>query len=184
MPAVLPREAAASRFSTRPSNSSPPSRSEAPSMPWPGRKIATSCPATSERAGSPLEDSKGMSPPAEQLLGHRRHPLRLEAKVLLQLLERCRGAERLHADDFPLTPHVALPTESRGLLHRDASLHLRRQDAVAVLARLLLEDVPGRHGHHPRANALGEQRLVCRDGQAELAAGGNQHHLRLAAGRV
>ena len=46
----------------------------------------------------------GASPKAEHFLRHRHHPVGLEAELLLQLLQRRRGAERLHPDD---APHVA-----------------------------------------------------------------------------
>src|SRR5262245_32964518 len=53
------------------------------------------------------------SRPPEQLPRDRDNPLGLEAKLALQLLERRRGAEGLHADDAALRPHVPIPSQHR-----------------------------------------------------------------------
>ena len=42
----------------------------------------------------------------------------------------------------------------------NARFDARRQNAVPVFLRLVLEDVPGRHRNHARADALGDQFLV------------------------
>ena len=52
----------------------------------------------------------------------RDHAFGLEAKLALQLFERCRSTERMHADDTALPAHVALPAERGGLLDRHTSL--------------------------------------------------------------
>ena len=90
----------------------------------------------------------------------------------------------MHPDDAAFAADVALPSERGGLFDRDARADRRRQHRVAVLARLLLEEVPGRHRHHAGADALGEQLLVRGDGERELAARRDQDQLGLAAGRV
>src|SRR5580658_2418291 len=46
--------------------------------------------------------------------------VRLEAKLLLQLLKRRRGSEGLHTNDAARQAHIALPSQSRALLHGDA----------------------------------------------------------------
>src|SRR5437762_7774520 len=63
--------------------------------------------------------------------------VRLEAELFLELLERRRGSEGLHADDPPRLTDVALPSQGGGLLHGDASFHFGRQHAVPVFARLM-----------------------------------------------
>src|SRR5260370_27550297 len=61
---------------------------------------------------------------APEQLGRGRHDaFGLEAELALQLLERRRGAEGLHADDAALGPDIAIPSEDRGLLDGDARLH-------------------------------------------------------------
>src|SRR5262245_65700634 len=64
---------------------------------------------------------------AEQLPDGIRHTLRLEPEFSVQLLERGRRTECVHADDTAGLPaDVALPAEGRGLLHRAARRHLGR----------------------------------------------------------
>src|SRR5262245_14876290 len=95
---------------------------------------------------------------AEQLPDGLGHALGLESEFSLQLLERSRRTECVHANDTAGFPaDVALPAESRGLLHRDARRHLGRQHAVLICLRLVLEDVPGRHRDHARRS---EERRV------------------------
>src|SRR5215831_18181477 len=68
--------------------------------------------------------------------------LRFEAEFVLKLLERRRSSERLHTNDAASSTNISLPAKGRGLLDRNARLYIRRQDAVAILLRLMLEDVP------------------------------------------
>src|SRR5205085_854905 len=78
---------------------------------------------------------KGRSPSDERLrLGD--DAVGLEAELALQLLERRRRAERLHADDAARGSNVALPAERRALLDREPRRHGRRQHTVAVRLRL------------------------------------------------
>jgi hypothetical protein len=59
--------------------------------------------------------------------------------------------------------------QGRGLVHRNARGDVGRQDAVLVRLRLMLENIPGRHRDHERANALREQLLVSVDTETDLA---------------
>src|SRR5215472_10396025 len=93
-------------------------------------------------------------PFAEQLLRHLGDALRLESIFSQQLLERGRCAKCLHADDAAGPADVAFPAEGRGLLHGDARGYVGRQHAVLVRLRLMLENIPRRHGDHARADAL------------------------------
>ena len=86
--------------------------------------------------------------PVEHFLGYLGYALRLEPELLLQFLERRRGAKSVHADDSALCAGVAVPTEGGRLLDRYAGRHLRGEDTVPVLQGLVLEKVPGRHRHH------------------------------------
>src|SRR6516162_8315404 len=108
-------------------------------------------------------------PFAEQLFDDLGDALRLEPVFSQQLLERCRRAECLHADDAARPADVAFPTEGRGLLHGDARVDVGRQHAVLVRLRLMLENVPGRHRNHARPDALGEEFLVGLYAQVDLA---------------
>src|SRR5262249_32049372 len=121
---------------------------------------------------------------AEELLRDLRHTLRLEPVFSQQLLERGRRAERLHTHDATGCADVAFPAEGRRLLHRDARGDVGRQHAVLVRLRLMLENIPGRHRDHARADALRDELLVGVDAEADLAARRDQDQLRLAAGGV
>src|SRR5262249_53985700 len=63
---------------------------------------------------------------------------RLEAELALQLLERRRRAEGVHADDAARRSDVALPAERGGLLDGDAGPHRGRQHVVAIRRRLFV----------------------------------------------
>src|SRR5262249_17794419 len=106
------------------------------------------------------EDNAYGSRPAELCLCSCSHLVWLETKFPLELLERRRRPERVHADNTARPADVALPPERRGLLHRDARCHLWRQDGILILLRLLFEDVPGRHRDHARPDALSDELLV------------------------
>src|SRR4029077_4689385 len=103
--------------------------------------------------------TRGSLPP-EQFLDFRHHAVGLEAELSLQLLERRRGAERLHADDASAAADVAVPAERGALLDRDPRRHGRQKHAVAVLLRLFIEDLPRRHRDDARADALRGELLV------------------------
>ena len=76
------------------------------------------------------------------------------------------------------------PAEGRGLFHRDPRRDLRRQHAVAILLRLIVEQFPRRHAHHARLDALRLELFVRFDAQRHFAAGRQQEHVRLAVRRV
>jgi hypothetical protein len=69
----------------------------------------------------------------------------------------------MHADDPTGPSRIALPAEGRGLLDRDAGLDLARQDVVAVLVRLALEDVRG--GRAPESATDRAGAAVARSGR-------------------
>src|ERR1043166_5815111 len=116
----------------------------------------------------------------KQFLGRRHHLVWFEAKLSLQFFERCRRAKSFHADHAPRPTDVALPAESRGLLHRDARRHLRRQHCILILLWLMLEDVPGWHRHHARPDALGNKLLVGFYSDTHLTARCDENHFRVA----
>ena len=60
----------------------------------------------------------------------------------------------------PCRADVALPSEGRRLFYRDPRRHLGGKDAVSIFLRLMVEKIPGWHGHHPRANPLSLQLFV------------------------
>src|SRR5262249_59012292 len=92
-------------------------------------------------------------PFAEQLLRDLGDALGLEPVFSQQLLERGRRAKRLHADNAARPADIAFPTERRGLLHGDTRGDVGRQHAVLVRLRLILENIPGGHRDHARADA-------------------------------
>src|SRR3546814_17711283 len=54
---------------------------------------------------------------------------------------------------------------------------------VAVVRRLLLEELPGRHRDDRGGDAFGTQQLLRLERDLHLGAGGDQRHLALAVGR-
>src|SRR5262245_50964655 len=80
--------------------------------------------------------------PAQLLLCGRNYLVRLEPELPLQFLEWRRSPERAHADHLTGGTEIPLPPQSGGLLDGDARRHVRRQHAVPVLLRLLVEDLP------------------------------------------
>src|SRR5258708_16911521 len=114
---------------------------------------------------------------SEQLLGGRDDPLGLKAELTLQLLERRRGAKRLHPDDLASGTDIAVPPQHRSLLDSDARLHLGRKHALPIGLWLMLENIPGRHGDDTGMDPLGRQRFMRVDDQGDLAARGNEDDL-------
>ena len=70
----------------------------------------------------------------------------------------------------PSVADIALPAQRRCLLDGDARLHAGRQHLLAIGLRLVLEDVPGRHGDDAGTNPAGRQRFMGLDDQRDLAA--------------
>src|SRR5215470_17857529 len=85
--------------------------------------------------------------PAQLLLCGRDYLIWLEPELPLQFLEWRRSPEGMHANDLTGGADVSVPSQSRSLLDSDARRHVRRQHAVPVLLGLLVENLPGRHGH-------------------------------------
>src|SRR5580692_7992669 len=89
------------------------------------------------------------SPSAQKFLCNSGHALRLESEFSLKFLQRRRGSKRRHSDHAALRADISLPSERGTLLDRDPRSDIRRQNGVAVLPGLILEDFPGRHGDYP-----------------------------------
>src|SRR5271165_1331918 len=103
------------------------------------RRLArASCPRKSS-----ADVSSSLSP--KQIFGSRRDLVRLEAELFLKFFERSRSPEGAHADAAAFYAHIALPPKSRGLFHGHSCLDCRREDTIAVLLALILEDFPGGH---------------------------------------
>src|SRR5215510_3507976 len=80
--------------------------------------------------------------------------------------------------------NVSLPSQRRALLHCDTRLNVRWQHAVSILLGLVLEDLPGRHGYHARADAFREQLFVRCNGQADFTARSDQDYFGITTRRV
>src|SRR5438874_4013030 len=120
----------------------------------------------------------------EQLLRDCDYALRLEAKLLLQFLQRRRSPEGMHANDAALPADIAFPAERGALLYRDSGRYRGRQHTVLIIWRLVLKDIPGWHRDDARPDVLGEQLFVGLHSERNLAARRNQDDLRVAAGRI
>src|SRR6266705_5773371 len=136
--------------------------------------------ATSNR---PFESgrSRGMRAHAfalELRSGGRDDVLHGEAELLLQLLQRRRRAERLHADARTLGPDVTVPPEPARLLHGYPSRNVGRNYAIPIRLRLLLEQLPRRHADDAGPHARGAELLVRLDAQGHLASGSEQQYVR------
>src|SRR5881394_2630457 len=88
---------------------------------------------------------------AEHVAGRLGDLVRAEAELVLQILERGRAAEGVHADPLSGRADVAIPAERRGLLDRDARRHARRQHLVAVGVVLAVEQLPAGQADDARA---------------------------------
>src|SRR5271165_2577060 len=62
-----------------------------------------------------------------------------------------------------------------------SGLNIWRQDAVPILSRLVLEEIPGGHRDHTRADALGEQLVVGFHDQTYFAARSDKDQFRVSA---
>src|SRR5262245_50009288 len=82
-------------------------------VPWPPEEEVSTTPFFNEDV---VEDNAYGSRPAELCLGSRSHAVRLETKFPLELLERRRRPERVHADHAARPADIAFPPERRGLL--------------------------------------------------------------------
>src|SRR5262245_14612413 len=128
----------------------------------------------STRVGALAAMSLLLSGARELRLGRRHHVVDGESESLLELLERSGGAERLHAQPGAARARVALPAERRRLLHRHARRDRGRNDAVAVLLRLLLEELPRGHADHAGLHLPGAELLEGGHAQRDLAAARQQ----------
>src|SRR2546429_1039861 len=108
--------------------------------------------------------------------GGRDHVLHGEAELLLQLLQRRRRTERLHADARALGPDVTIPPEPARLLHRYPSRDVGRNHAVPIGLRLLLEQLPRRHADDAGPHARGAEPLVRLDAQDRKSTRLNSSH--------
>src|SRR5262245_25459241 len=121
---------------------------------------------------------------SRELLFCRGHHARwLKAELLLQFFEGSRSAERLHADHVAAGADVTLPSKRGPLFDGDSRRHRRRQYALAVLRRLIVEQLPGRHADDSTSDSLLAQSLMSGGAQRDLAAGGDQQDLGVATRR-
>src|SRR5712692_7380797 len=97
-----------------------------------------------------------------------------EAEFLKQLLEGCGRAERFHPDDASVVTDITMPSEIRGLLDGDARFDVRRNDLLTIFKWLFFENLPRRHAHDTRINALRPELLVNIDAQRDFATGGKE----------
>src|SRR2546428_13079688 len=107
--------------------------------------------------------------------------VRFEPELPLQFFERRRSAEGLHADDLTGGANVSFPTKGGGLLHGNARLHIRRENALTVILCLMIENLPGRHRYHARANAFGTQLLMRLNRHTYFAARGDDDDFGISA---
>ena len=116
----------------------------------------------------------------DDLLGGLDHLVWGEAELRHRVLERGRGAERVHSDRAALLADITVPTEGRRLLDRDARGHGRWQHLVAVGLVLAVEDFPAGQADHARGDAVGHELVVGLERERDLAAGRKQDHVGVA----
>src|SRR5579885_2274316 len=68
---------------------------------------------------------------SQRFFRRRHHVLHGESEFLEQILQRSRGAKRVHANHFSSWPDIPLPTECRAHLHGNARGHFGK-NAVFV----------------------------------------------------
>src|SRR3546814_4468063 len=98
--------------------------------------------------------------------------------MIVKNVRRSRSAERVDAEAQPGDADITLPPESRARLD-GAAQHMMRQQIVLIGLRLRIEMRPAGHGDDIRADALLLQQRGGGDGDLDLGAGGDQHHLAL-----
>src|SRR5258707_13762361 len=111
---------------------------------------------------------------AQEFLCNRGEAVRLEAEFPLEFLKRRRGPKGRHSNYATRQADVSLPSERGSLLNRDPRADIGRQDAIAVLLCLVLEDVPGRHGDHAGTDAFSDQPFMSIHRDADLASRGDE----------
>src|SRR5262249_41233017 len=80
--------------------------------------------------------------------------VRTEAKLLHELFQRRRGSKRFDSDILTFRTGVLAPSEVGCHLHRHPCFHLRRQDAFAICAILLLKQLPRWHADDSRLHSI------------------------------
>src|SRR5712691_6670049 len=143
------------------------------------RNDATGFWTVEEVLGVPIPSS-----PCQLCLRGGHHVARVEAELLLQVLEGGRGAEGPHADDPAGEARVAVPAEGRALLDADPGGDRGGKDAVLVLPRLAVEQLPGWHADDTAPDAVGRELLVGGQAERDLAARGEEQDFGRAAGGV
>ena len=114
------------------------------------------------------EEQRMIRDAAPQLLADRHDILDREAEFFGDHFGRRRRAEPLDAHDLALIAHVFLPALRHTGFDRNARFELRRQHALAVFARLNVEQFPTRQADYARVNALLCQFFIRADGQLDF----------------
>ena len=110
--------------------------------------------------------------------------LGLEPEVFRHDFHRRGEPEGAHSQDVTGGSGELGPAESRSGFDRHPSRDLRRQHAIAVFLRLLVEDLPRGQAYYPGKDPLGLEPLVGREAERHLASGREQEHIGLPRRRV
>src|SRR3954463_11648211 len=107
-------------------------------------------------------------PLAQERMGARNDVLRCETELLEHRRSRRGGAEALQRDDVSLLADPLPPAQPDSGLDGEASFDVRWEHRVAVVDRLLLEELPTGHRDDPRRDALLLQLLRGLEGDPDL----------------
>src|SRR5215469_11960369 len=115
------------------------------------------------------------------IFGRLQHFICNKPEFLHQSRARRRAAETMHADDRSLRTGIPIPADDGAGLDSHSRLDTGRQDFLAISSVLLLEQFPTWHADHAGGNSLALELFVGGDAPRDLAAAGDEDHLRRAA---
>src|SRR5262249_9075155 len=117
--------------------------------------------------------------------------IRREAELLHEARSRRRSSEAVDADRTSVVTDPFLPTQRDPRLYGQAARDRSGKHGLAVVCRLLLEQLPAGHGYETRLDPLVARRPGRGDGEWDFGAGRQQqtvglvhagiHHLAAAA---
>src|SRR6266850_633427 len=115
-----------------------------------------------------------MLSPAEQLQSPGHHMRGVESKFVHHHRPWRGSPETRQADDVSLRPDIVTPSLRHSCLNGQAFAYRRWQYRLPIGLWLLLKELPARHAHHTRPDALLGQLLTGFSSQGHLRAAGDE----------